>query len=108
MTREQDTKWRGSMAYAPRVLVSMVIALAAFAVVTYIATGSFATTAIRTFICAVLIQIGYFLATLFLVWRTAKARKAALAEGTRRQRDLDTGHPKIPVSPLNEPGHSQS
>ena len=108
MKRAQDTKWRESVAYAPRALVSMVLALVAFAIVTYFVTGSFATTALRTFVCAVLIQVGYFLATLFLVWRTAKARKAEADDRTRGSRDVDKGHPKIPVTPMNEPGHSQS
>ena len=48
-----------------------------------LSTGSIVTTAIQTLICAVLIQVGYFLATLYLVWRTAKERKSE-----RRWRNL--------------------
>lgn len=105
MKRAPETKWRDSLAYAPRFLVSMGIALVAFAVVTYISTGSLATTALQTFLCAVLIQIGYFLATLYLVWRTAKARKADTGQGQARS-DLDKVKPKVSVS-MNEPGHSK-
>ena len=106
MKRAPETKWRDSMAYAPRFFLSMAIALVAFAVVTYLSTGSIVTTAIQTLICAVLIQVGYFLATLYLVWRAAKERKSALEQGLRSKQDSDKSAPKVPVS-LNEPGHSK-
>lgn len=64
--------------YAPRVFVSMIGALTVFAVVTYFLNGSLTSTLIQTAICAVLIQIGYFLAVVFLIWRKrASAEKAA-------------------------------
>ena len=107
MKSAPDTKWRKSMAYAPRVVVSMLLALAVFAVVTYLATGSLATAAIQTALCAVLIQIGYFLTLLYLVWKTAKARKAEADAGPRGQRDLDQVQPKLPVSSMSKPGHSK-
>lgn len=91
------------MAYAPRFFLSMLFALVAFAIVTYVVTGSIATTAIQTLICAVLIQVGYFLATLYLVWREAKARKSGIDTG---KQDLDKTKPKVPVA-MNEPGHSK-
>lgn len=106
MKRAPETKWRDSTAYAPRFFLSMAIALVAFAVVTYISTGSLATTAIQTIICAVLIQVGYFLATLYLVRRTARERKAEAEQGLRAKQDLDKTKPKVPV-PMNEPGHLQ-
>ncbi len=106
MKRAPETKWRDSMAYAPRFFLSMAIALVAFAVVTYVSTGSLATTALQTFICAVLIQVGYFLATLYLVWRTAKARRPAADAALRGKPDLDKSKAKVPVS-MNEPGHSK-
>ncbi len=105
MKRAPETKWRDSVAYAPRFLLSMSVALVAFAVVTYISTRSIATTAIQTLICAALIQVGYFLATLYLVWRTAKARKAAAEPGQARP-DLEKAKPTASVS-MNEPGHSK-
>ena len=46
-----------------------------FAVTTYLITGSLWTTFIQTVICAVLVQVGYFAAVLFLVWRSGAARK---------------------------------
>lgn len=107
MKRTQETRWRESLAYGPRFFLSMVFALAAFAVVTYLSSGSLATTAIQTLICAVLIQIGYFVALLFLVRRTARARKADLEGGTRGTSGLDSAKPQVPVS-MNKPGHSQS
>lgn len=106
MKRTPDTKWRDSPAYAPRFFLSMAIALVAFAVVTYLSTGSIATTAIQTLVCAVLIQVGYFLATLYLVWRTAKERKAEAEQGMRGKQEVDKVTPKVPVS-MNEPGHSK-
>jgi exopolysaccharide production repressor protein len=47
--------------------------LVAFAVVTYLMTHSLWTTFIQTVICGVLIQIGYFGAVLFLVWRSPRS-----------------------------------
>ncbi|MGX5720337.1 exopolysaccharide production repressor protein [Shinella zoogloeoides] len=91
-----ETKWRESPAYAPRFFLSMAIALVVFAVISYASTGSIATTALRTVVCGVLIQVGYFLATLFLVRRAARARQAA----------LEKSKPKVSVS-MNEPGHSK-
>ena len=58
--------------------------LVVFAVATYAFTLSAWTTFIYTALCAVLIQIGYFVAVLFLVWRPAQndegKSKAALDE----------------------------
>jgi exopolysaccharide production repressor protein len=62
--------------YAPRVFVSMIGALAVFAVATYWLTGSLSTTLIETLICAVLIQIGYFGGVLFLIWRARVSKSA--------------------------------
>lgn len=102
MKRAPETKSRDSLAYAPRFFLSMLLALVAFAVVTYFATGSFATTAIQTLVCAELIQVGYFLTMLYLVRQEAKARKSEL-DG---KQELDKAKPKVPVT-MNEPGHSK-
>ena len=107
MKRTQETRWLESPAYGPRFFLSMVFALAAFAVVTYLSSGSLATTAIQTLICAVLIQVGYFVAVLFLVRRTARARKADFEGGARGASGLDKTKTQVPVS-MNKPGHSQS
>ena len=106
MKRAPETKWRDSTAYAPRFFLSMAFALVAFAIVTYLATGSILTSAIRTLVCAVLIQVGYFLATLYLVRQEAKARRTDTDAGTRAAQDLDKTLPKVPVS-MNGPGHSK-
>jgi exopolysaccharide production repressor protein len=57
----------------------LVVALAVFGVVTYLVTGSIWTTLIQTAICAVLIQLGYFAAVLYMVWREPRGggRKTA-------------------------------
>lgn len=62
--------------YAPRVFVSMLGALAVFAIATYYLNGSLVDTLIDTAISAVLLQIGYFGGVLFLVWKESKARNA--------------------------------
>lgn len=110
MKRVPDKKWRDSMAYAPRFFLSMAIALVAFAVVTYLSTGSLATTALQTFLCAILIQVGYFVTTLVLVRREAKQRHQGTDPGARGTPDIDKSRDaaksKVPVS-MNEPGHSK-
>ncbi len=60
--------------YAPRVIFSMLGALAVFAVATYWLNGSLSGTAIKTVICAVLLQAGYFGGVLYLVWRESRSR----------------------------------
>ena len=51
-------------------LRGLVGVLLVFAIVTYALTQSIWTTFVQTVICAVLLQIGYFAAILFLVWRS--------------------------------------
>jgi exopolysaccharide production repressor protein len=72
---------RGNVMYAPRVFVSMLGALVAFAVATYFLTQSLSRTLVETIICAILLQIGYFLGVLYLSWKEQKARKARLGDG---------------------------
>jgi exopolysaccharide production repressor protein len=71
----------------PLFLRGLVLVLAAFAITTYAITGSFWSTLIQTVICAVLVQIGYFAAVLFLVYRSDRTKKseasAAQAEATQ-------------------------
>ncbi|NTF44880.1 exopolysaccharide production repressor exox [Rhizobium sp. AC27/96] len=66
--------------YAPRVFVSMLGTLVVFAIATYFLTNSLSTTLIETAICAVLLQIGYFIGVLYLVWKERKALDAAMRE----------------------------
>ena len=50
-----------------------------FALTTYLTTGSWWTTLIQTVICAVLVQVGYFAAVLFLVRRSGTQKNGANA-----------------------------
>ncbi|ASY59644.1 exopolysaccharide production repressor protein [Sinorhizobium sp. CCBAU 05631] len=95
--------------FAPRFVMSMFGALAAFAIATYFLTGSLASTAIQTLLCAVLIQIGYFLAVLFLVWKEARERRKLSpgklpADATNDEKQAN----KVPLRRLNRPGHFNS
>jgi hypothetical protein len=58
-------------------LRGLVGVLIVFAVANYVITQSLWTTLVNTVICAVLIQIGYFIAVLFLVWRAGASEKQA-------------------------------
>lgn len=60
---------------APRVFVSMLGALAVFALGTYLLTGSVWTTAWQTLACAVLLQAGYFVTVLALVIKEGRDRR---------------------------------
>lgn len=51
--------------------------LVVFAIANYAITQSLWTTFINTVICGVLIQLGYFVAVLFLVWRSGAPKKQA-------------------------------
>lgn len=51
--------------------------LVVFAIATYAITQSAWTTFVNTLICAVIIQVGYFIAILFMVGRSAPAAKSA-------------------------------
>jgi len=53
-------------------LRGLVGVLLVFAITTYVMTQSVWTTLVQTLICAVLLQVGYFAAVLFLVWRSAE------------------------------------
>ncbi|WP_104666302.1 exopolysaccharide production repressor protein [Ensifer adhaerens] len=88
--------------YAPRVFVSMIGALTVFAVVTYFLNGSLTSTLIQTAICAILIQIGYFLAVVFLIWRKARERGKKTAEVLQSAND---DKPGSNTRHLNRPGH---
>jgi exopolysaccharide production repressor protein len=60
--------------------------LLAFAVTTYLITGSSWTTFIDTVVVAILVQVGYFVAVLFLVWRSRDAQdKETTAQGQAAQ-----------------------
>jgi exopolysaccharide production repressor protein len=67
-------------------LRGLVGVLVVFAVTTYLITGSAWTAFIQTVICAVLVQVGYFAAVMFLVWRSgATKNKETTAQGEAAQ-----------------------
>ncbi|MBO9653678.1 MAG: exopolysaccharide production repressor protein [Agrobacterium tumefaciens] len=72
--------------YAPRVFFSMIGALLTFAVTTYFIHGSFYTAFIQTLICAVILQVGYFIGILVLVAR----EKRRMRETFSRDRAAET------------------
>ncbi|WP_394891115.1 exopolysaccharide production repressor protein [Mesorhizobium sp. AaZ16] len=79
-------------------LRGLILVLLVFGITTYVVTQSLWATFIRTVICAVLLQIGYFAAVLFLVWRSAGTRKieesmAHEPEGSPDQRPGRQGRP---------------
>ncbi|MDP9857838.1 exopolysaccharide production repressor protein [Agrobacterium tumefaciens] len=81
---QRSQKWRNrsreeSTMYAPRVFFSMIGALLAFAVATYFIHGSFYTAFIQTLICAVILQVGYFIGILVLVAREKRRMQETFA-----------------------------
>ncbi|PYE88798.1 exopolysaccharide production repressor protein [Phyllobacterium leguminum] len=80
----------------PKFLIGMLGVLIAFAATTYAMTNSFWTTVTQTVVCAVLIQIGYFGAVLFLVMRE-NARNA----GRRKSLPTDEANLQKPSQPFN-------
>lgn len=65
----------------------MLLALTAFAIAIYWLTGSVWSTVVQTLVCAVIIQVGYFMGVLFLVWRTGNVAE----DGRRQEVQSDTG-----------------
>jgi exopolysaccharide production repressor protein len=94
----------------PRFLFGMLGVLVVFAVATYAATQSIWTTFIQTLLCAVLIQLGYFAAVLFMVWRSKdrkKDEKHGHANSVQSQNPADeTAGSKIrPMQGAQRPRH---
>ena len=94
--------------YAPRILVSMMGALIAFAIGTYLLTGSISTAIWQTAVSAVLLQLGYFVGVLVLVHRTAREKTTEASGGESVKSDSTDGKAAaVRVSPLNAPGRPQ-
>src|SRR5215470_4739928 len=74
----------------PVFLRGLVILLVAFAIATYVITGSAWTTFVDTVICAVLVQVGYFAVVLLMVWRTPAVSQP---ERGASRRDAGQGAP---------------
>ncbi|KQV33347.1 MULTISPECIES: exopolysaccharide production repressor protein [unclassified Rhizobium] len=89
--------------YGPRVFVSMIGALAVFALATYAMNGSLWSTLVQTVLCALLLQVGYFLGVVFLIWRAARGgRRDAIETPSGKAGETEGG--AIPVSRFNKPG----
>jgi exopolysaccharide production repressor protein len=58
----------------------MLAALLIFAVATFVLTGSLWSTIWQTIICAVVLQVGYFIGVLWLVWRADNKPAASVAQ----------------------------
>jgi exopolysaccharide production repressor protein len=72
--------------------------LLVFGIVTYLVTDSLWSTVIQTVICGVLIQIGYFIAVLYMVWRTpGGARGSSLGNPENSAAKPSAGHESIPI-----------
>ncbi|MGB3387200.1 MAG: exopolysaccharide production repressor protein [Pseudaminobacter sp.] len=61
-------------------LRGLVGVLLVFAVTSYILTQSVWTAFVQTVICAILIQVGYFAAILFMVWRSGGQHRQGAEE----------------------------
>lgn len=65
----------------PRFILGMLSSLLVFAVATFFITHSIWTTLLGTLLCALVIQVGYFLVVLFLVFRDPKSGKDRVRHG---------------------------
>lgn len=82
----------------------MMGALLVFAVVTYAMSGSFWTTMFQTALCAVLLQVGYFIGVLFLVWKAAKDGREADIDTPGQNAEVDSPSSALSASHFNKPG----
>ncbi|WP_054309822.1 exopolysaccharide production repressor protein [Mesorhizobium sp. 1M-11] len=82
--------------------------LVAFALASYAITQSAWTTFIQTLICAVVIQVGYFIAILFMVWRSGETKKRGeiLARGENTAASATDIRPKGETAQLPGVGRS--
>ena len=58
----------------------MLAVLVVFALTIYVLTGSLWTAFWQTIACAVLLQVGYFIGVLWMVWRASQKPGAAVAQ----------------------------
>jgi len=90
----------------PLFLRGFVIALITFAIANYAITQSLWTTFINTVICGVLIQFGYFVAVLLLIWRSGTSGKRGDNASGGEMASSEDGKPKGETSPLPGVGRS--
>lgn len=72
-------------------LRGLIIVLLAFAISIYLLTDSLWATFVQTLICGILIQIGYFVGVMLLVWRSVP--KESLRSHTSRDESGATAEP---------------
>jgi exopolysaccharide production repressor protein len=90
----------------PRFLLGMLGVLFVFAVATYFATQSAWSTFIQTLLCAVLIQIGYFVAILFMVWRSKDQKQDEASRATVQNQVEEKPASKVrPLPGTERPRH---
>ncbi|UVC14399.1 exopolysaccharide production repressor protein [Mesorhizobium onobrychidis] len=65
-------------------LRGLIIVLLAFAISIYLLTESLWGTFVQTLICGILIQIGYFVAVMLLVWRSVSKESVTPKSHTAR------------------------
>ncbi|MBR2689786.1 MAG: exopolysaccharide production repressor protein [Aquamicrobium sp.] len=89
-------------------LRGFIAVLVAFAVASYAITQSAWTTFIQTLICAVIIQVGYFIAILFMVWRSGETGKRGetLARGENAAASATDIQPKGETAQMPGVGRS--
>lgn len=84
--------------YGPRVFLSMIGALVVFAIANYAMSGSVWSTFFQTLLCAVLLQVGYFIGVVFLIWKAARdgKRNAVTAHASGKAGDTEgAGMPRL-------------
>ena len=79
---------------APRVFVGMFGTLFVFFIASYFINGSLTLTILDTIAAAVILQVGYFLLVLFMVWQAAETR-TALLEGEAGLSVGEDSHPAV-------------
>ena len=83
----------------------LIVTLFAFAIVAYLRTGSLWSTFIQTLTCGILLQIGYFLVVMLLVWRSDPETSATPKSQIARKK---TQTEKLPSDPVSKAGTDHS
>ncbi|WP_352507970.1 MULTISPECIES: exopolysaccharide production repressor protein [unclassified Mesorhizobium] len=84
-------------------LRGFIIVLSAFAISIYLLTASLWSTFVQTLICGVLIQIGYFVAVMLLVWRSVSKESVIPKPNTPRD---ESEREQLPSHLVNKVDHS--
>lgn len=81
----------------------MIATLVVFAIATFALTQSAWTTFVSTAICAVTIQVGYFAAILFIVWRDSGNENESTERAEREGRSQHAGATEGPDTSSSRP-----